>query len=124
MLVAEDNDEIRNLLASILVTGGFDVNLARNGAEALSLCEDGLVVDLLITDLMMPQMGGVELARRLRRIQPEVGTVFVSGHPLEKANLPELDAKREAYLAKPFTPAQLRQEVHRALANSRPTPAE
>jgi len=124
VLVAEDNDEIRNLLASILVTGGFDVNLARNGAEALSLCEDGLVVDLLITDLMMPQMGGVELARRLRRIQPEVGTVFVSGHPLEKANLPELDAKREAYLAKPFTPAQLRQEVHRALANSRPTPAE
>ena len=116
VLVVEDNEAIRELVASVLDTSGFDVAQARDGVEAISLCQDGLAVDLLVTDVVMPQMGGVVLAKRLREIHPSVITLYISGHPFEQLNLPELDPETERYLEKPFTPADLRREVFRALS--------
>ncbi|MBT3344923.1 MAG: response regulator [Gemmatimonadetes bacterium] len=116
VLIAEDNDAIRHLVTDILTREGFVVTPARNGAEAWSLCEKGLVVDLLIADVMMPVMGGAELARRVREILPEARVLYISGHLFDQLELPELDATRELYLAKPFKPDQLRHEVHRALS--------
>ena len=67
-------------------------------------------------DVVMPQMGGVELARRVRALRPKTQVVYMSGHFFEELDLPDLDPLREVYLAKPFTPAQLRESVQRALS--------
>jgi len=65
---------------------------------------------------MVPRQGGVEFAARARQHLPALRVLFVSGHPFERVKLPQLDPTRELYLAKPFTPAQLRHEAYRALS--------
>jgi CheY-like chemotaxis protein len=116
VLVAEDNDDIRELTVAILSNEGYSMSQARNGKEALALCEDGLEIDLLVTDVVMPDMGGVELSRRVYPFRPHAPVVYMSGFPFQELDLPDLDASREVYLPKPFTPAQLWKSVQHALA--------
>jgi two-component system, cell cycle sensor histidine kinase and response regulator CckA len=116
VLIAEDNDGIRRLMTNVLTGEGFAVSHARNGAEAWSLFEKGLVVDLLIADVMMPVMGGAELAKRVVGKLPDARVLYISGHFFDELKLPALDATRELYLAKPFTPDQLRKQVGRAMS--------
>lgn len=115
-LVAEDNDEIRELVVGVLRRSGLTVSEARNGAEAWAICEAGAEVDLLVTDVMMAKMGGRELARRVMGHCPEARVLYISGHPLDRLGLGDPDPRRESYLAKPFSPAQLRDCAYRALA--------
>ena len=115
VLVVDDSAEVRDLVESLLAPGGFQVVQAPNGVEALRRIEEGLVVDLLIADVTMPQMGGVELSQRIRQLLPGVGVVYVSGSSFDRLSVPDFDPTRETCLAKPFTPAQLRKEVQRAL---------
>lgn len=115
-LVAEDNDEIRGLVVAVLSKAGFAVTEARNGAEAWALFESGHQADLLVTDVMMARMGGGELAQRVRAKLPDTRVLYISGHPLDRLRLGEPDPTREMYLAKPFSPAQLRDCAYRALA--------
>ena len=115
VLVVEDDDGIRELLISILRSEGYTVTPARNGVEALSLFEGGAACDLLVTDVMMPEMGGVELVERLRGARPNVHVLYISGRPSGSLGLPDLDSPGTWFLAKPFTPAQLVTEVRRAL---------
>ena len=115
VLVVEDNDGIRDLATRILLSEGYKVAHARNGAEAMSLVEGGLVVDLLVADVRMPIMGGVELVRRLVRIFPDVQVLYISGFPAGSLDLSDPESPRARFLAKPFTPAQLLSEVRRAL---------
>jgi CheY-like chemotaxis protein len=116
VLLVEDNDAIRKLVAGVLKSAGFDVRQAQDGVEALAQCDEGLTLDLLLTDVVMPKMGGVELAKRLHQLIPGVKVLYISGHPFETLNLPELDPEREIYLAKPFSLVTLRKEVRRALS--------
>jgi two-component system cell cycle sensor histidine kinase/response regulator CckA len=116
VLVAEDNDDIRELTVAILSNEGYSMSQARNGKEALALCEDGLEIDLLVTDVVMPDMGRVELSRRVYPFRPHAPVVYMSGFPFQELDLPDLDASREVYLPKPFTPAQLWKSVQHALA--------
>jgi len=116
VLVAEDNDEIRDLIVRVLTGAGYHVTEARNGADAWALCEGGQGVDLLVTDVMMARMGGAELAKRVRARLPDARVLFISGHAFDRLKLPELDPAHEMYLAKPFSPAQLRDHAVRALA--------
>jgi nitrogen-specific signal transduction histidine kinase len=115
VLVVEDDGGIRDLLASILMREGYTVTHARNGAEAMSLFEGGVVFDLLVTDIMMPEMGGVELVDRLRGVRPDVHVLYISGRPSGSRDVPNLDSPRTWFLAKPFTPAQFVTEVRHAL---------
>ncbi len=115
VLVAEDNDGIRELATRVLVSEGYKVTSARNGVEAVALVEGGLKVDMLVADVMMPLMGGVALAKRLRKLVPGIHVLYVSGHPLSSTDLPDFEPRRERYLAKPFRPAQLVGEVRLGL---------
>ena len=115
VLVVEDDDGIRDLLTSILMSEGYSVTHARNGVEAMSLFEGGVAFDVLVTDVMMPEMGGVELVERLRGVRPDVHVLYISGRHSGSLGLPDLDSPRTRFLAKPFTPAQLVTEVRHAL---------
>jgi CheY-like chemotaxis protein len=121
ILVVEDNDDIRDLATRVLVAEGFKTVGARDGIEALEMVNGGLVVNLLLADIMMPHMGGVELARKFIEIRPEAKVLYISGHPFEELKFEDGQPARGRYLAKPFTPTQLRSAVDHAMSEQEGT---
>ena len=113
ILVAEDEDAVRNTIVSILERGGYRVIETRNGGEALAAYErcNG-DIDLVLTDVVMPVMGGPELVQRLqaRSIAPKI--LYMSGYTADKVD-PETLAP--ALLAKPFTPRSVLERVRQML---------
>ena len=79
VLVAEDDRDVRRLACLILKMDGYDVLSAEDGVAALEVCADAKV-DLLLTDVRMPRMDGVELASSLARQCPELKVVYMSGY--------------------------------------------
>jgi two-component system, cell cycle sensor histidine kinase and response regulator CckA len=118
ILVVDDETAIRELVLKILRRHGYQVLEAANGEEALALCrEHSGAIDLLITDVMMPRMGGPELVDRLRKqgISPKV--LYVSGFTgdtnLSARNVPP----GTAFVEKPFTLQALLEKVQEVLGN-------
>jgi two-component system cell cycle sensor histidine kinase/response regulator CckA len=114
ILVAEDEDLVRRLLKTTLTSGGYSVLEARDGVEALEVCEQmGASLDLLVTDVVMPRMTGLELARRLAIDHPDLKVLCLSGYSAEATT-----ARRPLewpFLAKPFVPATLLERVREVL---------
>jgi PAS domain S-box-containing protein len=115
ILLCEDEDAVRNLVRRILEAAGYHVLLARNGAEALELCQRAdLSIDLLLTDAVMPVMSGPELLRRVMVLRPELRLMIMSGYSDRPAvtGIP--------FIAKPFTPIELEKQVRQALDTPSP----
>lgn len=113
VLVADDEEGIRTLFGDVLREAGYEVTLASSGREVLEALK-ARRFDLVITDLVMPDQGGVDLIRAIRRGNPEVKTIAMSGAPdsLKTARL--LGAG--ATLAKPVTPLDLLSKVRQVCA--------
>ncbi len=104
ILVVEDEESVQRFVRIILEREGYRVLLASHGVAALQLLEEpDLSVDVLLTDLMMPQMGGRELAERMLAVQPDVIVVFMSGYVADRSTLTGVVERRAPYLQKPFT---------------------
>ena len=115
VLLVEDEAALRRLSYRALSKVGHEVIVASDGIDALEQLEaSGVEVDLLVSDAIMPRMGGVELARRLRQAKPEMRAVFTSGYSENTMGLNERQPG-DFFLAKPFTPNQLRECVDAAL---------
>jgi len=115
VLVAEDEPALRALVALVLREHGYTVLEAGSGDEALRVAarHDG-PLDLLLTDVVMPGMGGPELAAALRARQPGVRTLFVSGYPdREEGGAAPLDTGE--FVPKPFSPEALVRKVRHVL---------
>ena len=112
ILLTEDDDAVRKLMQHILEHRGYSVLAAPNGMEAIRLAEwrKG-AIDLLITDLVMPTIGGVQLANHLAAYRPEIKVLFVSGHTEEFAAAKGVVRSQSLFLQKPFGPVQLAQTV-------------
>jgi len=115
VLVVEDEDVVRGLVHQVLAGDGHEVLLAAGADEALALA-DGRRIDVLLTDLTMPGLGGRELAGRLRAATPELKVVFMSGFAEDGTYSPEALPPRTAFLQKPFTFAGLTGIVRELLA--------
>jgi CheY-like chemotaxis protein len=118
VLVVEDEDVVRGLVRQVLQGVGFDVLVARDGEEAFAIAEQHHV-DVLLSDLMMPNIGGREVAARLRASHPELRVVYMSG--LAEGGLfsdGPLPAGT-AFLEKPFTFSELTERVQSVLDASR-----
>jgi PAS domain S-box-containing protein len=113
VLIVEDEDAVRKLAVKALEKDGCTVLAAANGVEALELVDrhDG-PLDLVVSDLVMPDMGGRELAAELRQRRPELPILFMSGY--DDAMVDDGD-DAPAFLAKPFTPAELSARVAAAI---------
>jgi CheY-like chemotaxis protein len=115
ILLVEDEDAVRKLARMILETIGYVVYEARNGREGLAMCEaHERNIDLLVTDVVMPELGGRELAECALKLRPGMKVMFMSGHT-QGVVLKEGVRKGTAFLQKPFTPAGLAQKVRDTL---------
>ena len=112
VLVVEDEDDLRGLMLRTLAGEGYRVLEARDGVEALEVLEDEPEVSLIVTDIEMPRMGGLQLAELLGS-QSHPLILFVSGYSKHGMDVPW------PFLAKPFSPVTLCEEVQRLLAPSR-----
>ena len=120
ILVVEDTDDIRKMICQILLQNGYHVLEASNGLEALELCNSyGDAIHLLLTDVVMPRMNGGELAEHLRRLNPRLPMIFMSGYNDDV--VVRRMARLSAFLAKPFTSVSLTRKVREVLDAPKPT---
>jgi two-component system, cell cycle sensor histidine kinase and response regulator CckA len=116
ILLVEDEDQVRHAACGILVRHGYTVIEARNAGEALLLCERHPgVIHLLLTDVVMPQMSGPELAKRLAPERPGMKVLCMSGYPGDTAVRHGLIANEFVYLQKPITVQTLTKRVREVL---------
>ena len=116
VLLVEDEPDVLEVGARVLEQRGFRVFEARDGETALELARaHGGEIDVLVTDIVMPDLGGVALARLLREERPGLPVVYVSGYPFEHLDV-EAMADNQALLQKPFTGESLARAVARVLA--------
>jgi PAS domain S-box-containing protein len=117
ILVVEDQDQLRRMVGRVLRGHGYTVHEAANPGEALLYVERYAgAIHLLLTDVVMPGMSGAELAGRLRLLRPDMAIIFMSGYSEQAMlNRQELDG---AYLAKPFSPAELALRVREVLGGT------
>jgi CheY-like chemotaxis protein len=121
VLVVEDEDALRELAREILEMHGYDVVEACNGQDALRVYdqrEGG--IDLLLTDVVMPVMGGRELARHLEKRQPGLKVLYVSGYTDETAIREGKLEPGAEFLAKPFSPDDLASKIREVLHREDP----
>jgi len=118
VLVVEDEDAVRNLISQSLQEFGYTIFSAENGTEALNLCKEKKApsLHLLLTDVVMPDFSGVELARRIREIKPDIRTLFISGYTNDTVENHGVLKEGAYFLQKPFTPVELARMVRTVLS--------
>ena len=116
ILVVEDQDSIRELTREFLKDSGYTILEARNGTEALQLAEryEG-TIDLLVTDVVMPNMGGRELAHRLSVVRPLIKVLYMSGYAENSAAESGILDHTSVWLQKPFSLNTLLHKVREGL---------
>ena len=121
VLIVEDEEIVRELVCQVLSEQGYDVLCAANGAEALQMSDDHPgKVSLLITDVVMPQIGGLELARRLLALRHDLKVLYVSGYSEDDMSEQGVLSEDMEFLEKPFTPQAITRKVREILAGARP----
>ena len=117
ILIADDEDAIRSLVARALSQDGHQVTTARDGAEALDLLtgEHG-AFELLLTDIRMPIMHGIALALAAARDHPRLAILLMTGYADQRVRAHGLDALIQDVITKPFSLATIRSAVNEALA--------
>jgi len=116
VLVVEDEPMVRSLIEEVLELQGVDVLTASNGEHGLRICQDESIrIDLLVTDVVMPQMTGRDLARRATAIRPDLKVLFVSGYTPDALLRYGVDRDEVDFLQKPFSPMQMTDRVSRLL---------
>jgi CheY-like chemotaxis protein len=116
ILLVEDEEAVRSLAKRILSQKGYRVLEASDGAIALRLAAGHVgEIDLVLTDVAMPNLGGRGMVEELRELSPDIRILFMSGIPKEDVFPDKAAAKRMPYLQKPFTSETLLAEVREAL---------
>lgn len=118
ILLVEDEAPLRKLISTVLSDAGHCVLEAVNGEEAVALALSHPHIDLLLTDVVMPGLGGPDLAARLRATRPELAVLYMSGYDRDGTD-PKTVEDGGDFLAKPFTPEGLLAKIGERLAAQR-----
>ncbi|MGH9544524.1 MAG: ATP-binding protein [Terriglobales bacterium] len=117
VLVVEDAKALRDLICQALSASGCNVLSAPEGQEALRIVDQQKgVIDLLVTDVIMPGMNGAALAKQVRSLRPEMKILYMTGYSGEFVRSDML-VPGVSFIQKPFTPADLRRKIHKMLAD-------
>lgn len=117
ILVVEDEEEVRKLVARSLKKQGYKVLEASQGKEVFSLCEEqGGPIHLMVTDVVMPEMTGVELAKHIKQVYPEIKVLYMSGYTSDRVAVDcENVEKGIEFIQKPFTGYKLARKIREVL---------
>jgi two-component system, cell cycle sensor histidine kinase and response regulator CckA len=118
LLLVEDQDVVRKLVRRLLQADGYTVLEARDGREAMGICASHPgPIELMVTDLNMPQMGGQELAREAVRVRPALKVLFISGFSADEAGVGDesIPGLSPEFLQKPFNPVELARKIRAVL---------
>ncbi len=117
VLVVDDEQNSREGLSKILTKEGYSVHTADNGKKALLEAEDNKF-DLIITDLRMPEMDGIEVLEKLRKKNKDIGVVIVTAYGEVNSYLKAMNLGAFEYLNKPIHLEELRRVINKALHES------
>jgi DNA-binding NtrC family response regulator len=106
ILVVDDELLIRDLLYDFFSSQGWDISIAENGEKALQILED-TPVDVVLTDIKMPTMDGLQLTEQLKETHPEIPVVLMTGFPSVDSAVTALRQRVADYIIKPFNINQL-----------------
>ncbi len=116
ILVVDDEDIVRTSCSRALSPEGYEVRLARNGIEGLQMANEERF-DLVLTDLKMPDMDGIEVLRIIKEKWPETVVIIVTGYQTVDTAVKAIKLGAYDYIEKPFTPDALVSHVEEALTN-------
>ena len=124
VLFVEDEESVRKMACSTLEEFGYIVLEAADPSQALRLCREYRgAIDLMVTDVVMPQMSGRELAEQARKLRPRMRVLYASGYMGDETLRRNLLEERVPFLEKPFTPETLARKVRETLDESPPSAA-
>ncbi|MBZ0256869.1 response regulator, partial [bacterium] len=120
ILLVEDDDMVRSLAKRNLESVHYRVLDFSNGNHAIEICSRNKIkIDLLLTDVMMPEINGKDLAEKIKAMYPGMKTVYMSGYPNDHFENEFLEMKNHFFLQKPYTKEKLVQIIYRALHSSK-----
>jgi len=103
VLIVDDDEILLNIVAEQIFSFGFQPILASDGEEALQLASEQTQIDLLLTDIMMPEMNGIDLAKQFVTLYPETKVLFMSGHICPSMAHYGIQDSEHGFVQKPFT---------------------
>ncbi|MCH7802379.1 MAG: response regulator, partial [Chloroflexi bacterium] len=117
VLLVEDNVLVREVTSVTLRQRGYTVIEAENGIDALHLARQHgkETIDLVLTDIVMPEMGGRQLAEQIRQMWPTIKIIYISGYTNDEISESGITETGAGFMQKPFTPAALAQKVREVL---------
>jgi DNA-binding NtrC family response regulator len=115
ILLVEDEEAVRDLTETVLTSYGYRVIVTEDPEHAQSIVADGLSINLMLTDVVMPSMSGRELARKLMTKIPNLRVLYMSGYSDDIVSSGGILETGLAFLQKPFTPGVLAQKVREVL---------
>ena len=127
ILVVEDEQSIREFIVINLTHNGYTALEASNGVEALKIYSENKDIDIVLCDVMMPEMDGIELSKRLRERSRTVGIVMLTAKTQEDDKVAGLVAGADDYITKPFSPSELLarlEAIYRRVSVSRESEGE
>ena len=120
VLIVEDDDSLRNLAEKTLRSYEYKILVAENGEDALRVCKKhDSQIDLMVTDVVMPRMGGKKLAKKLQSLYPEIKVIYMSGYTDNAIVHHGVLAPDLNFLEKPFSPEDLALKVRKVLDNEK-----
>lgn len=117
ILIVDDEPTVRLIAQRVLEMRGYRILTAAGGEEAVAICENFAgPIHLVLTDVMMPGLGGGQLSKRVAELRPGAKLLFMSGLACDDASEHGVSTSRERFLQKPFTPSALRGIVQSVLS--------
>ena len=117
VLIVDDESYLLDILREQLTILGYTTVTACSGEEALQKAEELKRIDILLTDIMMPYMNGIELAKKFNKLFPETKIFFMSGYDYPTLNIPELPKQNHSIFEKPFSIDRLNHAFSKVLTN-------
>lgn len=115
ILVVDDEEQVRSVIQRILQEYGYQVVLAEDGVVGLRLALADDAFDLVLTDVVMPNMGGFDMVTQLLGKRPTIEVIFMSAYTGDEQLGEQVTAGRARFLAKPFKPSELARKIELAL---------
>jgi DNA-binding NtrC family response regulator len=118
VLIVDDDSDVRRMLTSILEDEGYSVEAVDNGRESIKTCER-LPFDAALVDINLPDVKGTALLHELKRIQPKMVKIIITGEPSVENAVKALYEKADGFITKPFDPQELLNTVRRLITEKK-----